>query len=284
MTSEEKLTRMRPYLTFQQWHALPDCIKQWYGNIKEHYELMERLASDNNEADRPGDHPENGALTSVENTMLHKSGEAALGDGPPPESSDWMRYLNCAPNQRDQNLVACIRDGKLCYRTRRAIGAGQELLVEDGTALDKTVLTVGKPLNSGEPAQDADSGVTGQRLIFTCDTCGSLFSSQDLLDRHRRAMHRPPEQAGQHRCAQCPYSSCHESDLTMHAMTHAGEQFFVCGMCSKRFPSKFSLRLHMKSHESHQCPDCGRRFVRLCGLSRHRRSHCGRASRAAAPQ
>ncbi|XP_077492479.1 PR domain zinc finger protein 14-like [Amblyomma americanum] len=223
-------------------------------------------------------------MNESKKVRLHKSGEAPLGDGPLPEGSDWMRYLNCAPNQRDQNLVACIRDGQLCYRTRRAIGAGQELLVEDGTVFAKMVLTVGKPLNSGQPAQDADSGVTGQRLIFTCDTCGSLFSSQDLLDTHRRAMHRPPEQAGQHRCAQCPYSSCHESDLTMHAMTHAGEQFFVCGMCSKRFPSKFSLRLHMKSHESHQCPDCGRRFVRLCGLSRHRRSHCGKASRAAAPQ
>ncbi|KAK1803401.1 hypothetical protein P4O66_020828 [Electrophorus voltai] len=43
--------------------------------------------------------------------------------------SNWMRYVNCARNDEEQNLVAFQYRGGILYRCYRPIKAGQELLV-----------------------------------------------------------------------------------------------------------------------------------------------------------
>ncbi|XP_061403952.1 histone-lysine N-methyltransferase PRDM7-like, partial [Lethenteron reissneri] len=43
--------------------------------------------------------------------------------------SNWMRFVNCARNEQEQNLVAFQHRGQIYYRTFRAVGPGSELLV-----------------------------------------------------------------------------------------------------------------------------------------------------------
>ncbi|XP_038625928.1 histone-lysine N-methyltransferase PRDM9-like [Tachyglossus aculeatus] len=50
-------------------------------------------------------------------------------DGKDRAFSNWMRYVNCARSQREQNLVAIQYQGEIYYRTCRVIPPGQELLV-----------------------------------------------------------------------------------------------------------------------------------------------------------
>ena len=43
--------------------------------------------------------------------------------------SNWMRYVNCARDEDEQNLCAFQYNGNIYYKTFKAIPAGQELLI-----------------------------------------------------------------------------------------------------------------------------------------------------------
>ncbi|XP_060788590.1 histone-lysine N-methyltransferase PRDM7-like [Neoarius graeffei] len=43
--------------------------------------------------------------------------------------ANWMRYVNCARNNEEQNLVAFQYQGRILYRCCQNIKPGQELLV-----------------------------------------------------------------------------------------------------------------------------------------------------------
>ena len=50
-------------------------------------------------------------------------------DGTNKTMSNWMRYINCASNEDQQNLIAYQLHGEVYYKTIRAINIGEELLV-----------------------------------------------------------------------------------------------------------------------------------------------------------
>ena len=43
--------------------------------------------------------------------------------------SNWMRYINCACNEEQQNLVAYQLHGEVYYKAIRTINSGEELLI-----------------------------------------------------------------------------------------------------------------------------------------------------------
>ena len=43
-------------------------------------------------------------------------------------TSNWMRYVNCAPSESEQNLVAFQFKGNIYYRSYKTIFPGTELL------------------------------------------------------------------------------------------------------------------------------------------------------------
>lgn len=45
------------------------------------------------------------------------------------QSSNWMRFVNCAHSEDQQNLVSFQQGGEIYYRTCKAIDSGSELLV-----------------------------------------------------------------------------------------------------------------------------------------------------------
>ena len=50
-------------------------------------------------------------------------------DGKDPHSSNWLRFINCARNEDEQNMVGFQYRGQIYYRTFKNIHPGQELLV-----------------------------------------------------------------------------------------------------------------------------------------------------------
>ena len=50
-------------------------------------------------------------------------------DGSDEACSNWMRFINCARNVEEQNLVVFQYHSKIYYRTFRSVCPGTELLV-----------------------------------------------------------------------------------------------------------------------------------------------------------
>ncbi|KAH9379978.1 hypothetical protein HPB48_009868 [Haemaphysalis longicornis] len=66
--------------------------------------------------------------------QVRGGGRSFLVDARPLEKSNWMRYVNCAPSEAEQNVVAFERAGAIYYRTRKPIEAYEELLVWYGNS------------------------------------------------------------------------------------------------------------------------------------------------------
>ncbi|KAL7881243.1 hypothetical protein AOLI_G00080910 [Acnodon oligacanthus] len=70
------------------------------------------------------------AVNSRYSWVLHKKGQCAeYIDAKRETHANWMRYVNCAGNDEEQNLVAFQHKGGILYRCCRPIEPGQELLV-----------------------------------------------------------------------------------------------------------------------------------------------------------
>ncbi|XP_049736454.1 histone-lysine N-methyltransferase PRDM9 [Elephas maximus indicus] len=110
-------------------------------------------------------------------------------DGKDESWANWMRYVNCARDEEEQNLVAFQYHRQIFYRTCRTIQPDCELLVwygdEYGQELGikwgsrwKKELTSG----TGEPKPE----------IHPCPSCRLAFSSQKFLSQHMKHSHPSP--------------------------------------------------------------------------------------------
>ena len=50
-------------------------------------------------------------------------------DGSDPSCSNWLRFINCARNEEEQNMEAYQYHGEIYYRTFKAVYPGNELMV-----------------------------------------------------------------------------------------------------------------------------------------------------------
>lgn len=202
--------------------------------------------------------------TAFSRQVKTSAGQKLL-DGRPLAWSNWMRYVNTATSEQQHNLVAFEHSGALYYKTCRAVGAFEELLLLDEAA------NPGKARASG--AQKSDT--LWPREVYSCAKCGDCFSSELSLTKHHRHSH-PEKQRGVHCCSQCDYSTSIRSRLNQHMLTHTAERPFVCEMCKKDFTWRSDLNVHLLTHTQerpYECPDCGQRFNCLSHMNRHRKSH-----------
>ncbi|CAN8010735.1 unnamed protein product [Ixodes pacificus] len=111
---------------------------------------------------------------------------------------------------------------------------------------------------------------------FSCWNCTGVFSSWDLLEKHRKTVHGELEP--RHRCSRCPYTSDYKYKVVAHERTHTGQKPFVCATCDRSFALQDSLTRHTRIHTGerpHVCATCGQSFAVLGNLKTHERTHTG---------
>ncbi|KAK2847644.1 hypothetical protein Q7C36_009326 [Tachysurus vachellii] len=222
--------------------------------------------------------------------------------------SNWMRYVNCARNDEEQNLVAFQYKGGIIYRCCRPIKPGQELLVwyEEEYAQDLGVtfdLLWSKKCSANE--------MSDALRVFSCSVCQLSYTAQVYLHGHMRQRHHEEyvrmlqeeeiksenlestsssssEQVPSHHdtslreemhdCPDCGMSFTLPSHLEVHQRVHVGEKPYPCSQCGKSFTQQSNLRTHVRIHtgeKPYRCSHCSKSFTHRSSLHLHQRIHTG---------
>lgn len=130
---------------------------------------------------------------------------------------------------------------------------------------------------------------------WICDICNRSFSTKQILQRHRIALH---DHNKDFKCDQCDmwFSSSNNHELIKHVNeVHNGFKKFICDYCNKEFSRRDALKRHRHTHEvqkaknviqqttskpgvpaplpSYSCFDCGLNFRYQTSLILHLKSH-----------
>ncbi|XP_049646044.1 histone-lysine N-methyltransferase PRDM9-like [Suncus etruscus] len=107
-------------------------------------------------------------------------------DGTDESLANWMRYVKCAREDVEQNLVAFQYHGQIFYRTCRIIKPGCELLVWYGDEYGQELgIKWGSKWKSEFRADKAETTPESN----PCPFCSLNFSSQNFLSRHMKQSH-----------------------------------------------------------------------------------------------
>uniref|UniRef100_A0A8C6FW23 Histone-lysine N-methyltransferase PRDM9 n=1 Tax=Moschus moschiferus TaxID=68415 RepID=A0A8C6FW23_MOSMO len=106
-------------------------------------------------------------------------------DGKDTSLANWMRYVNCARDDEEQNLVAFQYHGQIFYRTCQVVRPGCELLVWYG---DEYGQDLGIKWDSRRKSKLA-AGREPKPKIHPCGSCSLAFSSQKFLSQHIQRNH-----------------------------------------------------------------------------------------------
>ncbi|XP_027016717.2 histone-lysine N-methyltransferase PRDM9-like isoform X2 [Tachysurus fulvidraco] len=208
--------------------------------------------------------------------------------------SNWMRYVNCARNDEEQNLVVFQYQRGIMYRCRRPIKPGQELsLWYDEEYVKLAGITFDYIWNKKCSINNKDSTLT---QVFTCSMCPLSYTVQIYLHKHIRRCHNEEyvklyksgeiadlltdttQKPLQRKKYHCKKGFTYQSSLQKHHHCHTGESLYQCSQCEKSFTLQSSLQLHQRIHtgeKPYECPRCLESFDDQMDLQAHQHIHQG---------
>ncbi|XP_032218766.2 putative histone-lysine N-methyltransferase PRDM6 [Nematostella vectensis] len=230
-------------------------------------------------------------------------------DGKDEHLSSWMRFIQCARYQEEQNMTVFQYCGNIYYRAYKHIPKGRELRVwyddKYSELIDIPALLKGqkdggvywkspsnghvrdnelfyhrenRPIDGGNPHMThhqslypVDLKDATEPSIWRCGQCSQTFSQRVLLQMHicSQAPDKP------YQCGHCPASFQEASDLRDHVVSHINEKPFKCGFCGRSFAGATTLNNHIRTHTGEKpfkCLKCNKQFTQSTQLSRHQKS------------
>ncbi|XP_060797125.1 histone-lysine N-methyltransferase PRDM9-like isoform X1 [Neoarius graeffei] len=221
--------------------------------------------------------------------------------------ANWMRYVNCARDHEECNLVVFQYRGGILYRCCQPIKPGQELLVwytEEytnnlSTAFEEIWKKKSSPLgdetNNALCPLSCTSQIYRHKPVKRCQneedvrmlkseeiTCNTLKSGSSRCqktapDIRHTTVSRRQMQKGLH-CKDCGKRFIRQGNLKLHQRIHTGEKAYPCSQCGKSFTQLSRFQIHQRIHTGeklYQCSECGKKFNRERTLQIHQRIHTG---------
>ncbi|KAF4087382.1 hypothetical protein AMELA_G00095080 [Ameiurus melas] len=220
--------------------------------------------------------------------------------------ANWMRYVNCAHNDGEQNLMAFQYQGGILYRCCRPINPGQELLVwyeadyvEDLGPAFYNLWNKKCTTNEGElgTQHSQASGIqrrgnlsevnNGLSQVFSCSFCPLSYASQIYLNKHIKRchyeefvrLHKSAEIKNEIHMATDDSSTQQTSSRALSSDTsqkEMQEEMHHCSDGGKRLTNLILLKTHQHSQTGenpHQCSQCEKSFNEKVDLQLHQRIH-----------
>nr|XP_054589948.1 zinc finger protein 436 [Nothobranchius furzeri] len=189
-------------------------------------------------------------LKNGEQNNLNKEGE--LCDFPAmvePPSAEPVHLQN---NEAEihQSVIDKSRDHLSSSLTR---SQGQELKPEEGA--------------------ENDSSNDGQEKLDSGDWDPELEPPTKPKRRGNKSK-KAVNQTEKNSCKVCGVWYRQLAGLIKHSWSHVEQQQDVCGVCEEKFDSVEKLKEHLQNHQKlHGCSLCGKTFVSLASLNKHRARH-----------
>ncbi|XP_066541993.1 histone-lysine N-methyltransferase PRDM9-like [Hoplias malabaricus] len=213
-------------------------------------------------------------------------------DGKRETHANWMRYVNCARNEEEQNLVAFQYQGGILYRCCRPIKSGQELLVWYSEDYARNLgITFDYLWNTKCSAKETDNVLP---QVFSCTLCPLSYTAQIYLHKHIRRCHQEEyvrllksgeikyEDLAPQRGSSVLQTPCFSllTDIPHRQIPKYTdhERTYYCSECGKSFHHPSNLQKHKRIHaveKPYECPECGKSFIGSGSLKLHRRTHTG---------
>ncbi|XP_045694313.1 histone-lysine N-methyltransferase PRDM9-like [Phyllostomus hastatus] len=155
-------------------------------------------------------------------------------DGKDRSWANWMRYVNCARDDEEQNLVAFQYQRQIFYRTCRVIRSGCELLVWFGIEYGQEL---GSKWGSKWKRQLEAERAEPKPEVHPCPSCSLAFSSQKFLSQHVKFNHSSQillgTSARKHLQAKepCPED---QNQQQQHSSTHSWNEKAECQEVEER--------------------------------------------------